>query len=291
MLINYDFRGNYDYYHNLLCVVYLLCSHKKFFAQLVLVFCYFLSVAAKIHPSWILGQYFTSLKTGLPMFPFGSEIVMTNLVMVMETVGAWFLFSRNYVIQRSVLVFFIVFHLYSGLLVGYRYPTTVLPPLLILFGPWFRGPERVPIDGRSFVGWSLMGVLLFGQMLAHTIEGDEKLTLEANFYGMYMFEANHQCYGHVSQGQNVLRKFVSTNAKLRCDPYEFWFRAKNTYCSRYDQKYQLVFVHSINGNPFREIVNELDLCKLEYHPFSRNAWIKDEHEAPTVARPVQNGYR
>jgi hypothetical protein len=291
VLISYELKGNFDYYHNLFCFVYLFCPHKKFFSQLGLVIFYFLSTAGKIHPSWVLGQYFTALKEGLPIFPFGTEALMTNLVIAMEMVGCWFLFSKNALVQRSVFAFFVVFHLYSGTLVGYRYPSTVLPPLLILFGPWFKAPERVPIDRTSMPGWLVISSLIVLQLIPHTIEGDEKLTMEGNFYGLYMFEANHQCYGSFLRDGKPVRTFAQVDALSRCDPYNLWFRAKNWYCADSGAKYKMVLNHSINGEPFREVVNEPDLCALEYRPFSRNSWIKNEKEAPAVARPVQNFFR
>jgi hypothetical protein len=291
VLICYDFKGNYDYYHNFFCFIYLFCAHKKFFSQLGLVIFYFLSTAGKIHPSWTLGQYFTALKEGLPIFPFGTEALMTNLVIAMEMVGTWFLFSRNALVQRSVFAFFVVFHLYSGTLVGYRYPSIVMPPLLILFGPWFKAPERVPIDRTSVSGWLVIGSLIFLQLIPHLIKGDEKLTLEGNFYGLYMFEANHQCYGSISRDGKPIWTLSEVDAPSRCDPYNVWFRAKHQFCTDPNVKYKMVLNHSINGEPFQEIVNEPDLCALEYRPFNRNSWIKDEREAPAVARPVQNFFR
>jgi hypothetical protein len=290
-LANYEFRGNFDYYHNLFCLIFLVCAHKRFFSQLAIVSCYFLSTATKIHPSWILGEYFTSLKTGLPIFPWGTELLMTNLVIAMEMIGAWFLFSRNRIIQRLVFSFFVIFHLYSGILVGYRYPTTVLPPLMILFGPWFEPHSSAPLDRRSVPGWMIMCGLVCLQLIPHLISGDEKLTMEGNFYGLYMFEANHQCFGEISRDNVVIERFSESNARARCDPYATWFRAKNRNCSDAAHKYRMVFNHSINGNPFRQIVNEPDLCSLQYRPFSHNEWIKDETTAPAVGLPVQNTYQ
>jgi hypothetical protein len=288
MLINYEFNGNFDYYHNLFCLAYLLVPHKVFFLRLSVVFFYFLATVSKIHPSWVLGQYFTALKTGLPIFPFGTEILMTNLVIFMEMVASWFLFSRNIALQRVVFAFFVTFHLYSGIIVGYRYPTIVVPPLLILFGPWFEAPKEVPVNLRSLAGWSLMAILLGAQFIPKMISGDEKLTLEGNFYGLYMFEANHQCYGHITHDDSIVKKFSYPVAQYRCDPYNIWFRARNEYCSDPNAKYGMVFNHSINGGPFKQTVNEENICDLEYRPFGRNAWIKDENDAPAVARPVKN---
>lgn len=290
MLVNYQLKGNYDYYHNVFCLIYLLFPSKKFFLRFVLVFFYFLSTATKIHPSWVAGQYFTALQTGLPLFPAGTEALATNLVIFMEMIGAWFLFSRHVILQRAVFYFFVVFHLYSGILVGYRYPATVLPPLIILFGPWFKPPAFIPMGKGAIPGWSLMGLLCIGQMVPHLIRGDEKLTLEGNFFGLYMFEANHQCYVTVQRPGEPPRKMTSVNARDRCDPYEYWFRAKHS-CNSPNDEISMVMGHSINGGPFREIVNEKNICKLEYTPFMHNSWIKDETEAPITGKPVKNIYR
>lgn len=288
--ISYRFKGNYDYYHTVFCLVFLFFPHKKFFLQLSVVFFYFLSTAAKIHPSWVLGEYFTSLRNGLPLFPKGTEIIATNFLMFMEMVGAWFLFSSKRLVQRGVLTFFAIFHVYSGILVGYRYPATVLPALLVLFGPWFQAPVKIPSGASSVPGWALMGLLLVGQMVPLAISGDQKLTLEGNFYGLYMFEANHQCFGSIGVNGKTVDEFKSGNALHRCDPYGYFSTAKNRYCNP-SNTVSLVLNHSINGGPFYQIVNVDDICKLEYKPFAHNSWIKTEKDAPQIGRPVQNFYR
>ena len=83
---------------------------------------------------------------------------------------------------------------------------------------------------------------------------------------------------------------VAVNARDRCDPYDYWFRARH-YCKAPSEQVAMVMNHSINGEPFREIVNESDICKLEYKPFWHNTWIKDENEAVATGRPVKNIFR
>lgn len=290
MIIAHSHKGNYDYYHNTFCILYLLAAHKVFFLRFSLVFFYFLSTASKIYPSWILGEYFTSLKTGLPIFPFGSEVIMTNIVIIMEMIFSWFLFSNNKTLQRSVLIFFIIFHLYSGILVGYRYPSTVLPALIILFGPWFRAVSP-PAGLNSTFGWIVVTFLTIAQLIPHLMPGDEKLTLEGNYFGLYMFEANHQCFATISKDGKVLRSLRTANARMRCNPYDMWFQAKHKYCSTDGGPIAMQYTHSVNGRAFREIVNEPDICQLEYKAFGRNAWIKDESTAPSIGIPVQSIYR
>lgn len=291
--INYRYNANYDYYQTLFTFVFLFLPHKRFFGSLTVVFFYFLSTAVKIHESWTLGTYFTAMKTGLPIFPKEWTIILTNFLIFMEMIAAWFLFSKNKFLQRSIFIFFVIFHFYSGALVGYHYPVIVSPSLIIFFGPLFKPFKHVPNGLKSIPGWSLILALLCLQMVSHIIPGDEKLTLEGNFYGLYMFESNHQCSIRAyDENQKVIFTQDSTIARNRCDPYRYWFRLKERYCTPYNtSKYSLKMTHSINGGPFYLIVNEPDICTLEYKPFSHNDWIKTEKEAKPTARPRQNYYR
>ncbi len=291
-----QFSGNYEYYLFVLAFVLLFLPHKEFFLKLTLVIFYFLSTAAKIHPSWTLGTYFSALKTGLPLFPDWSIPVWTNLVMAMEMIGSWFLLSSRPLLQRFAIAFFAIFHLYSGILVEYRYPATVLPTLLILFGPMYRYTPP-PFDRRSVAGWCLIAFLVFAQIGSHVlIPGDEKLTLEGNKYGLYMFEANHQCISNVrriyTDGTEKTTRDESASARSRCDPYRYWFRLK-TICERTPGIEAIVwtFDHSINGGPFLRIVDTENACELAYSPFSHNEWIKTEKDNPKIlGYPVENIY-
>ena len=288
--------GNYDYYLICFAFVLLFIPHKEFFLKLCLVLFYFLSTAAKLHETWILGTYFSALKTGLPLFPDWAIPFMTNWVIFMEMVAAWFLLSKRMIMQRAVFVFFAMFHLYSGLLVEYRYPATVLPTLFILFGPLYRFQE-VSLDKRSLAGWALVALLFVGQMMPVVIYGDEKLTLEGNTYGLYMFEANHQCISTTrtvfADGTVQEWRGESISSRDRCDPYRAWFRI-HSRCKALGARVDRVewtFDHSINGGPFLRIVDVSDACVLEYHPFRHNAWIKTEYDSPPImGYPVENVY-
>lgn len=294
-VFTYELSGNYEYYLCILSLVLLFFPHKEFFLKLSLVSFYFLSTVAKIHESWIVGTYFSSIKIGLPLFPEWSIPFFTNLVIFMEMAGSWLLLSSRPPMQRTALTFFTAFHLYSGLLVGYRYPATVLPTLLILFGPMYRHTIP-PWDKKSIAGWAMIGLLFAGQMLPIVIPGDEKLTLEGNKYGLYMFEANHQCIVRVEiyyrDGRVVPYERSSISARQRCDPYRIWFSLKEM-CRRESTITRIAFTHdhSINGGPFLRIVDEHDACTLTYKPFTHNAWIKTHRDNPEiVGYPVENVY-
>jgi len=288
-------RGNYEYYVFVFTTIILFFPHKEFFAKLSLVLFYVMSTFAKIHPAWIAGSYFTNLQLGLPLFPDWSIPLWTNLVILAEMLVAWFLLSKHPILQRTALLFFICFHLYSGILVEYRYPATVLPMVLVLFGPWYRWTPP-PLTKRSLVGWGLVALLIFMQLTPKMISGDEKLTLEGNSYGLYMFESNHQCRSeavyHYVDGSMINETRVGVSARNRCDPYRYWFRF-NEKCEHQSdlERISWVFDHSINGDEFLRIVELENACSVDYKPFSHNEWIKTHQDNPeAVGRPVKNVY-
>ena len=291
--INYRYNANYDYYQTTFAFIFLFLPHKRFFGSLAVVFFYFLSTGTKIHESWTLGTYFSSMVTDLPIFPKGTTMIWTNGLIFMEMIGAWFLFSSNKYLQRTAFVFFALFHLYSGTLVGYHYPTIVTPSLLIFFGPLFVPFKKVPLDVKSFPGWLTMLALFCCQMISHTIPGDEKLTMEGNFYGLYMFEANHQCaIRFYDENGKAIFNYDSASARHRCDPYRYLVRFQKKNCLPHNEgkKFSFKMTHSINGGPFYLIVDEPDACSLKYKAFSHNEWIKTEDEAKPTARPRKNYY-
>jgi hypothetical protein len=184
-----------------------------------------------------------------------------------------------------------LFHIYSGIIVNYRYITVSIPALLVLFGVGrvFLQPTNLDwkilkISRSTIFGYLFLLVLLTGQLTAVLIPGDQKKTLEGNYYGLYMFEAAHQCYSTATvffENSTTTKTMFRDNniANNRCDLYRYFYPLK-TVCSkeyldgkriaRIDWK----FDHSINGHKFERIVDTTDLCILEYKPFSHNDWIK-----------------
>lgn len=289
--------ANYEYYLFLFGLVLLVLPHKEFFLKLTLVLFYFLASTIKLHEGWILGTYFSAMKTGLPLFPEWSTPLWTNLVIFEQIIGAWFLLSRNIIAQRTALAFAIAFHLYSGILVGFRYPSVVLPMVLIAFGPFFRA-QPIPFDKKSIAGWILVVLLCMGQSVSLFIPGDVKLTLEGNKYGLYMFEANHQCISTATltdaQGNSRTWETQRESARMRCDPYRFLFRIQQRCAWYAEQGYTVSWTvdHSVNGGPFLRIVDTPNACTLVYKPFMHNEWIKTEKEnPPIIGFPVENHYR
>src|SRR3989344_1642383 len=190
--LSYGISGVYDYYHLLITAVFLFTAHKEYFTKLAFVLLYFLSATVKFYPSWVLGTYFSSLQLGLPIFPDSLILPISWSVIVSQVFGCWFLLSKNPIYQRLALLYFGVFHLYSTVFVGFNYPSFAESTLLVLLGPLYRY-HAPPVGKRALAGWLLMVMLFLFQAPAHFISGDEKLTMEEYRFGMWMFDANHQC--------------------------------------------------------------------------------------------------
>jgi hypothetical protein len=245
----------------------------------------------------------------------------------MQAVGAWFLMSRNWILQRTVFIYFVAFHLYSGVFVFYFYPSVSLPTLLVMFGPMYRYTP-IPFSPKALAGLAIIALFAVFQLLGFTAPGDRRMTLEGNKFGMFMFEANHQCAVTVgtytkeapppqldyevpdgtscsrffclvrtitrqSDDDLTLRenRFESGTAWNRCYPYEWWSRY-HAACAEDEnvERVALTIDHSINGGPFYRIVDVPTICDVPYHAFGGNTWIKEPPEAALIGYPVTNTY-
>jgi hypothetical protein len=285
-VLTMELSGNYDYYLAVYGIVLLFLPHKEFFLKVSIVLLYVLSTVAKLHPAWIHGTYFSTLKLGLPFVSDFLIPVATNLVIALEMIFSWMLLAQRSLRQRIVFFCFVAFHLYSGILVMYRYPATVLPMLIVMFGPLYRYTE-IPRTRKSVLGWTFLVFLVVMQCVPLTIRGDEKLTLEGNYYGLYMFESNHQCVSQATlyfdDGTDSKLAYSNVNAWKRCDPYAQWFRIQ-TLCGRLPNvdRISWTFDHSINGSALYRIVDTSNVCALTYKPFRHNMWITTEQDDPPV---------
>ncbi len=286
--------ANYDYFSIVIGTILLFFPYKEVFAKIAFVVLYFFAGTVKIHEGWITASYFTTLIGGMPWFNSTFAPFMTNIVIVGEIVGAWFLLSRRPYFQHIALSFFIFFHLYSIILVAYRYPSTAFTILLVLFGPMYRYTPPV-FNRRAIFGWLFIILLFFFQFLPKMVYGDQKWTLEANQYGLNMFEANHQCRSRIiyelDNGKQATSTYESTKAWDRCDPYKVWLTIQRhcDYAGVHTARW--TFDHSINGHPFYRIVDVPDACVLTYKPLSHNSWIHIPGEgARVIGRPLKNPY-
>ena len=297
-VLSQGYLGNYHYFHVGLGFLLLFSHHKLWFLRRGLVLLYVLSSVVKLHEGWVLGTYFSALVTGLPFVPDALIPLATNGVIAMEMLVAPLLLSERPRVRGAAVVALLGFHLYSMLFVNFMYPTICVPPLLILFGARHRSaPRPPPLGWRVVPGFAAFVAFIVFQAVPIAIRGDEKLTLEGHGFGLYMFEANHQCVSSVKlfKGTAVVADLssISDGAHNRCGPYDTWFTVQRI-CKENRGKIDRIewkLDHSINGGAFWRIVDEPDACALDYAPFRHNDWIRLPGEgAVPVAYPVKNFY-
>jgi hypothetical protein len=288
LVFSMTLAANADYYLIVWMGILLFASHKLFFLQFTAVLFYTLSTVVKLHEGWIGATYFSALIGGLPLFPEEWAVFLTNGVMLLEMVGVWFLFHPRARVRYPLLLLLTLFHLYSGLHVGWKFPTVVLPVIIALFGPLYTR-ARVPKDKASLCGWSIVVMLCVLQSISVLIPGDTKMTMEGNRYGpTFMYEANHQCISTLTQESGVQR-IESAKAWVRCDPYVYMVDAQRKCNFATGEPIAWTFDHAINGGPFLRIVDVPNVCALVYRPLHRNEWIRDVKDNPPIIRyPVKN---
>jgi hypothetical protein len=235
-------------------------------AQVAWATLYFLAAFVKIDESWVVGSYFSALELGLPVFPDATIPLITQGVILAECFLSWGLLSQKF--RRVSFVFWLVFHLYSVLMVGFFYPTRCVLFLVVLF---LDGP--LAISYRQLINTTnliLLSSLLVIQVGWIGVPENTRSTLRFEGYGFNMFDTNFQCVSsYKMNGQSgttsVLEEY--SHARFRCGPRVFLERYKQ-YCQEKKlSSLEWKLWQSLNGGPFYEIVNTKNACSLSFSLF------------------------
>ena len=281
----------FEYFHMGFLIVLLFSKNKFHMLRHALVVMYFSAGLVKIHEGWILGTYFSTLKLGMPIFPDLMIPYATNFVIILELLTPLLLLSENKFYKYITLFLYILFHIYSISLVGYRYPIHCLPILCILFLPKIKTGKIKSWSNRAY----LLIILVFN-FFPFLIKGDHKITYEGVRLSLSMFDSNRQCESikqfTLKSGNVIEEIYRSHYSFVRCTPYWEWFRI-NLLCE--SDKYSNIswnFNVSINGEPFYPIVNSKNACKLKYKTVGKNPWINSSFiESDALGYPKKNSYR
>ena len=189
-----DFRlfANYHHFHLLYTLVFLISSDKLRFFRCALGLSYIMSALVKLSPSWLFGEYFNSLPDKLPLLPKVNWLVTAACVgvIVLEFIGPLCWLTSIRWLRRLSFGAFVLFHIYSGVIVGFWYTTLMLPLVVAAFlgfdEPLLKGCR---IRGRNIVTVGVFGVALMGGVYHFFIPGDARLTSEGRYFGLFMFDA------------------------------------------------------------------------------------------------------
>lgn len=182
--------ANFHHVHLYLCVFFLFARHKLPWFRWGLAMVYWMAALVKLTPSWLQGEYFSSVPAHFPLLAASPAGVTfwSQVLIFQELVGPMLWFSRSWWLRRVSVVTFLLFHLYSGVIVGFWYTALMLP--LVAGAVWnFDEPVRLPWDPPMVV-FSIL--LALGAALPFWIPGDVRLTAEGRYTGLFMFDANRR---------------------------------------------------------------------------------------------------
>ena len=293
-VLTYTAAVDFEYFHIPVLMIYLFAHRKLYFSRRIFVLVYLLAATMKFTESWVVGNYFSSLKLGMPIFPDSLIPLITNGVALFEIISPWFLLSSNRRVRYFVLSAWVLFHNYSIIMVNFTYPSYCLPLLLVLFLSEFLPEDQNPrFSTQELVGWAFMGLLLIVSSLPHFMKGDNLYTLQGLKMGVGMFDANHQCVSetniHFQDGTQKSNVVSNEAAMKRCGPYPVFFAIKEKCKNPAIAKISWNFLSSVNGGPFYKIVDVPNVCDLTYSALGENSWIKSPSEgAPVIGYPAQN---
>lgn len=296
LFVTYSIPANFEHFNLLLCFFYLVFPNKLHFTRLSFILMYFSTALVKITDSWIVGTYFTSLELGMPYVNNNWVPFFSNLVILAEILFPWFFDSTNKIYRYGSLGFFIIFHVYSILFVGYHYPTFTLIPLLVLFCIKDRTYSvKISTNPKSYLLGSMFLILLILiNTLPKFISKDYAITTHWQKYGLSMIDFNYQCVSKTTiflKDKKTLKDtYASSKSMNRCGPYNQFQRLKHRCTTDNDiESISWKFYQSINGSPFYQIVNVENACLLNYNLIEKNDWIKLPDEgAEIVGYPAAN---
>lgn len=185
--------ANFHHVHLYLCMFFLFSRNKLFWVRWGLAMVYWMSALVKLTPSWLQGEYFSSVPAHLPLLASTSAGVTfwSQALLVLELVGPLLWFSPSPTLRRLSVLTFGLFHLYSGVIVGFWYPALMLPLLAGAF--WnFQEPLRYRWERRDLGLWGFSALLALGAACPFWIPGDVRETAEGRYTGLFMFDANRR---------------------------------------------------------------------------------------------------
>lgn len=283
---------DYEYFHLPVLFVFMISANKWYFSRLTFVVVYTLSATMKFDSSWIVGNYFSSLEFGLPLFPNVLVPFITNAVSIFEIFTPWLLLSGNRKWRWFALASWIAFHIYSVQLVDFRYPLHCLTMVLALFyeAPTSSWRKRTHKD---FASYMVLATLYLLTLLPAIIPGDAKYNLKSMKMGVRMFDANHQCTSSLvvthKDGRTETIRLASKSAMKRCPPYVVWYQARNICRDSAIESVSWKFNSSVNGGPFYTLVDRANICGTRYEIFEKNDWfLEPEDSAPVAGYPKRN---
>lgn len=141
-LTNFN-HGNHPYYDFLMLSVIVLSSGCLHSLRVAYALTYFMCSLLKINSGWITGSFFLTAKGYLPFTSPELVPYLTNMMIVFQMFGCFFLLSRNLSTRRIFASLFLLFHLYSVIIAGSRFSWSTFPFIALLYMSAQEGDQKL----------------------------------------------------------------------------------------------------------------------------------------------------
>jgi hypothetical protein len=252
-----------DQYLFYACLIFYLAREKR--VQL-LIFFYALTYLYSSIPKftseyWILGL--------IPL-PYFNELLAapaSNVVTFLQIILPTFILFGNRYFRYASVILLESFHFYSMTIsnVGFSFYWVTIPFIYLLFAEYF---ERIELETfrKNIVATFVLLVFTGLSFVRLVIPGSDMYTTEGSGYALNMFNTYHtrlDISGDIDPNVNREEHYYI---------YPILQRVRGICKDGKAHRLSITF-----GSIYNKalIVDEPDLCKLEYKPFWRNAWIHD----------------
>lgn len=187
--------ANFFHVHLYLSYFFIFSKQKLLFFRVGLWLVYWLAALVKLTPSWLWGEYFNSVPAKLPLFPAIPSVVTAAglTLMIVEFFSPLLWLSKSKTIRNFSVATLLLFHIYSGVIVGHWYPTIMIPVAILGLYPMdtslFQDYQSSPRHKVMFVSFL---VFLLGGIFNFLLPGDVRTTGEGRYHGLFMFDANRR---------------------------------------------------------------------------------------------------
>ena len=243
-----DLRQFTTFHHmHLLMVILLMVSRRRLLGlRLGLALIYLVSGLGKLNPSWTHGEYFCSLGDGLPLLGANPTVLTLAAwaVILLELIGPWLWFSPERNVRLLSLALFSLFHIYSGIIVGFSYTALMLPLLYLLLWPSERAIHRdSPVSSQDVPSGIVLTVAALLASLHLVIPSDVRLTAEGRYFSFSnMFDANRS---------------VVFEAKFKKEGVDYLLRVARPYAKDGFYDAQSVVMLSRDKQPLQHLSGDL----------------------------------
>lgn len=274
--LSYEAGEAYIYLHILLSALLLMVPLKRYAMQLIVVLLHMLGALMEWYRYWFLagGSAFS-----LPLLGTTLSVWLVNVVLVVQTIGILYLFSRRHWYRRGILLALVALHAYGALSFDENYFILMVPVLFALFWDWEPRPD---LSRARMVLFGTIAVACIGiHLWIFTAAASLNFTFARPHLGVSMFFPQTSGISKAlityTDGTHEAMNASWTDRPCRCSPYSRWFELRNR-CEYDDRIASIAWTLdlSLQRGIWARVVDVPNVCSLNFSILQHNDWIRSD---------------